>query len=50
MDDGSIKKFGLAVGAILAIPLALVVILPLVVTFLGWLMAVPWAFLDEIVP
>ena len=50
MDDGTIKKVGLAVGAILGIPLALVVVLPLVVTFLGWLVAVPGAFLDEIIP
>lgn len=50
MDNGTIKKLGIVVGAVVAIPLVLVVILPVVVTFLGWLVAVPVAFLDEIVP
>lgn len=50
MDNGTIQKLGLAIGAILAIPLVLVVIFPLVVTFLGYLVAVPRAFLTEIIP
>ena len=49
MDDGSLRVIGLVAGAILAVPIALVVLLPLVVTFLGWLVRVPWAFLREIV-
>lgn len=50
MNERTIRTAGIVVGVLIALPLALIVVLPLIVTFLGWLVAVPWAFLDEIVP
>lgn len=50
MDLGSVRVLGLAVVGVLATPLVLLVAIPAVTTFLGWLVGVPAAFLAEVVP
>jgi hypothetical protein len=50
MNVPSVRFLGIVAGAIVALPLVLVVVLPPLVTFLGWLVRVPVAFLSEIMP
>ena len=46
----SLRTLGIVVGVVLAMPLFLVVVVPLLMTFLNWLVGVPGAFLNVIVP